>query len=216
MAATPGITFDQQKERMMLQLAHQEQSRAHQEQSRAKDRELEHAKNRLQQEQIQLAREGRLSGVGLMSESFLDRTGDHTPAFDAVRNLRMLPKFSEEEPKTFFELFEHIAEGRNWPDRDRVDMLRSIFTGKAQEAYSSLSREDSCHYDKVKEAVLQAYELIPEAYRQRFRTIRKTEKQTWAEHGRDLTRAFNRWYSSLEITNFAEMCELMRVEQIDR
>ena len=64
MAATLGLTFDQQKELVMLQLAHQETK----EQSRAKDRELEHAKIRLQQEQFQLAREGRLSGVGLMSE----------------------------------------------------------------------------------------------------------------------------------------------------
>ena len=42
----------------------------------------------------------------------------------------MLPKFSEEVPKTFFELFEHFAGGRNWPDRDRVDMLQVFSLAK--------------------------------------------------------------------------------------
>ncbi len=44
--------------------------------------------------------------------------------------------------------------------------LQSVFTGKAQEAYSSLSVEDAMDYLTVKNAVLRAYELVPEAYRQ--------------------------------------------------
>ena len=39
-------------------------------------------------------------------------------------------------------------------------MLQCVLTGKAQEAYSALG----VSYDKVKMAVLQIYELVPEAY----------------------------------------------------
>ncbi|CAM4523472.1 unnamed protein product [Leuciscus chuanchicus] len=46
-------------------------------------------------------------------------------------------------------------------------------SGKAQEACSSLSVQDSLSYKKVKNAILQVYELVPEAYRQRFRALRK-------------------------------------------
>lgn len=40
---------------------------------------------------------------------------------------------------------------------------------KAQQAYSALSIEESEDYETVKGAILRTYELVPEAYRQRFR-----------------------------------------------
>lgn len=57
-------------------------------------------------------------------------------------------------------------------------MLQCGFTGKAQEAYSALSSEDCKDYSAVKSAILKAYELVPEAFRQHFRNWRKTGKQT--------------------------------------
>lgn len=33
----------------------------------------------------------------------------------------------------------------------------------------------------MKNAILRAYELVPEAYRQRFRSLRKPDKQTYVE-----------------------------------
>lgn len=50
---------------------------------------------------------------------------------------------------------------------------------KAQEAYSALNVADSLNYGKVKAAVLHTYELVPEAYRQWFRTWKKANKQTF-------------------------------------
>ena len=41
--------------------------------------------------------------------------------------------------------------------------------GKAREAYSSLSVEQSSDYEIVKREILKAYELVPEAYRLKFR-----------------------------------------------
>ena len=41
--------------------------------------------------------------------------------------------------------------------------------GKAQEIYGSLSVEQSSNYEHVKETILKVYELVPEAYRQKFR-----------------------------------------------
>ena len=45
--------------------------------------------------------------------------------------------------------------------------------GKAREIYTQLSLEQSSNYDKVKELILKGYELVPEAYRQKFRDCRK-------------------------------------------
>ncbi|KAL0165843.1 hypothetical protein M9458_037687, partial [Cirrhinus mrigala] len=66
-----------------------------------------------------------------------------------------------------------MSEERNWPMSIRIVMLQTVITGKAQEAYAALTMEDRKDYDKVKVAILKAYELVPEAYRQRFRSWRK-------------------------------------------
>lgn len=47
-------------------------------------------------------------------------------------------------------------------------MIQCVLTGKAQEAYSALSVTDSLSYASVKSAILKAYEMVPEAYRQLF------------------------------------------------
>ena len=56
--------------------------------------------------------------------------------------------------------------------------------GKAREIYTQLSLEQSSDYDKVKELILKAYELVPEAYRQKFRNCRKENDQTHVEFAR--------------------------------
>ena len=59
-------------------------------------------------------------------------------------------------------------------------------------AYSALSIEESCQYDLVKAAVLNAYELVPEAYRLKFHISIKREGQTYVEFVRDKETLFNR------------------------
>ncbi|XP_062287781.1 uncharacterized protein LOC133992986 [Scomber scombrus] len=130
-----------------------------------------------------------------MSASALNgqTTGSH---FDVASNLRLMPKFNENDVDTFFCLFERVADSRSWPDEERTLMLQCVFTGNAQEAYAALSSEDCKDYSVVKSSVLKAYELVPEAYRQRFRNWRKTGTQTHVEFARDLVTHFNRWCSS--------------------
>ena len=72
-------------------------------------------------------------------------------------------------------------------------MLQCVLTGKAQEVYLSLSMENSANYEKIKSAVLKAYELVPQAYRQRFRSWEKRTGQNYVEFSRDITNHFKRW-----------------------
>lgn len=68
-------------------------------------------------------------------------------------------------------------------------------------------------YAKVKSAVLKAYELVPEAYRQKFRTWVKGDKQTNVEFARDLLCHFNRWCSAVDVASFDDLRELIVLEQ---
>lgn len=56
----------------------------------------------------------------------------------------------------FFSWCKRVASVRDWPEEERTLMLQCVFTGKAQEVYSSLSPEDAADYETVKTAVLKA------------------------------------------------------------
>ena len=51
-----------------------------------------------------------------------------------------------------------------------MDLVTAKYiSGKSEKIYSALSIEESCWCGVVKAAVLKVYELVPEAYWQRFR-----------------------------------------------
>ena len=76
-----------------------------------------------------------------------------------------------------------------------------------------LSVADSTVYGTVKAAVLKVYELVPEAYRQRFRYRKKQDSQTYSEFVRDLTSAFNRWSTATEVVRLQYLSDLIVLEQ---
>lgn len=68
----------------------------------------------------------------------------------------------------FFSLFERVADVRGWLDSERTLLLQCVLTIKAQAAYCALSAADSLCYVKVKNALMKAYELVPEVFHQHF------------------------------------------------
>ena len=87
----------------------------------------------------------------------------------------------------------------NWPKESWVLLLQSVLVGKAQDIYGYLSVEQSSNYEHVKEAILNAYELVPEAYRQKFRNYLKYDSKTHVEFAREKENLFNRWCHSKEV-----------------
>ena len=89
--------------------------------------------------------------------------------------------------------------------------------GKAREIYTQLSLEQSSDYDKVKELILKAYELVHEAFRQKFRNCRKENDQTHVEFARTKEQLFDRWCSSKKIgSDYPKLRQLMLVEEFKR
>lgn len=82
---------------------------------------------------------------------------------------------------------------------------------KAQEAYSYLKGTDSTEYLFVKAAVLKAYEMVPEAYRQLFRSWRKDDK-SHLEFACDLCAHFDRWCSVVAVGSYEALRELIIME----
>ena len=106
---------------------------------------------------------------------------DSGKSFDVTKHIRLVPPFQEKEVDKYFLHFEKVAENLKWPREHWTLLLQSVVIGKAREIYTQLSLEQSSDYDKVKELILKAYELVPEAYRQKFRDCRKEPNQTHVE-----------------------------------
>lgn len=132
--------------------------------------------------------------------------------FEITRNIRLVPPFNESEVDKFFAHFERVATTFKWPKEIWTMTLQCVFTGKAQEAYSSLTLEDAADYEKVKHAVLRIYALVPEAYRQKFRSYLKPEALTFVEYVREKEMLFDRWLSSQEVTTFQSLRDLIILE----
>ncbi|KAK0139042.1 hypothetical protein N1851_024397 [Merluccius polli] len=190
---TEGLTFEQRKELIMLQY---EQDRIMQRDRLNHQAELDHERGKREANQGKRDNEGASEG-----------------ASETAADLRLVPKFNTDDPDTFFSLFERLAEARQWSPGRRCLLLQCVLTGRAQEAYASLSKEDSTNYSAVKNAVLQAYEMVPEAYRQRFRAGNKGADQTHLEFARDLRKHFSRWCSASGVDTLDDLTNLMLVEQ---
>lgn len=134
------------------------------------------------------------------------------PGFDVCRNIALVPSFRESEVDSFFGAFERIALSLKWPREVWPLLLQCKLTGKAQEVASSLTLEDSLQYDKIKETVLRAYELVPEAYRQKFRGYRKNSSQTFVEFAREKGALFDKWCNATKTFEFNSLRELILLE----
>ena len=119
--------------------------------------------------------------------------------FDVTKHIRLVPPFQEKEVDKYFLHFEKVAENLNWPKEHWTLLLQSVLIGKAREIYTQLGVEQSHHYETVKELILKGYELVPEAYGQKFRNCKKDSNQTHVEFARNKEQLFDRWCCSKKI-----------------
>ncbi|XP_069983360.1 uncharacterized protein [Penaeus vannamei] len=137
--------------------------------------------------------------------------------FNITANAKLVPPFQENAVDNYFRYFEKIAISSDWPKEQWTVLLQSILTGKAQEIYMSMSVTDSRDYDKVKTAVLKGYELVPEAYRLKFRNLRKRDNQSFLEFAREKDGLLARWCESEKVDNDCDkLYQLILVEEFKK
>ena len=112
--------------------------------------------------------------------------------FDVTKHIRLVP-----------------PENLNWPKKHWTLLLQSVLIGKAREIYTQLGVEQSHHYETVKELILKGYELVPEAYRQKFRNCKKDYNQTQVEFARNKKQLFDRWCCSKKIDQNYDKLQFM-------
>ncbi len=142
--------------------------------------------------------------------------GNVFPIFDVSKHINLVPSCREAEVDSYFTAFERVAAALQWPKEMWALQLQCKLVGKAQEVCSVLPVEKSLDYDVIKTTVLHAYELVPEAYRQKFRAHVKTDKQTFVEFAREKQTLIDKWCAASKVTTFEDLKELILLEDFKR
>ena len=179
-------------------------------QERSKERELKLLELKIKEKELQLTFEKEIKIAELQQ-----RTGrQESEGKGAVRNIELVPKFNEKDVEKFFLHFEKLAESMEWSKSIWTVLLRSVLIGKAQEVYSALSVEQSTDYDVVKNTIMQAYELVPEACRQKFRSRQTGVGETYVEFAREKETLFDRWCCSKVVgEDYHKLREVLLLEE---
>lgn len=146
-----------------------------------------------------------------------------SPQAQAESSQSLSGQFSLHEPRLekltdsddiehFLTTFERIALAYRWEKTDWVFRLIPLLTGKARGAYVHMDIDDSLSYDKVKAAILSKYDVNPETYRQRFRSLEVRLDENPKELYARLKDLYRKWIQPKGKTN-QEIGEIIILEQ---
>jgi len=128
--------------------------------------------------------------------------------FDISKQIRFVPAFQETETH-----FEKIAKSI----LAKRSMDSSVAKCVGREVYSALTVEQCSDYSVICQAILRTYGLVPEACRQKFRSLTKHDSQTYLEFARRKEVLFDRWCTAKVVgKNFNKLKQLMLVEEFKK
>ena len=178
--------------------------------ARAEEREkMKEEKEKVKEEREKLELEVRLATIKKGESD--DSAGSGASTWGAW-STKLIPQFDENDVGKFFIAFERVATQLNWERESWAIIVQSAFKGRAQLAYSALSDGDSADYTKVKKVVLAAYELIPEAYRLKFRNYVKEDKDSFVEFIRNKCIMFDDWLRAAKIDSMESLKSAILLE----
>jgi len=228
----PGVVTQQQLEIRRLELEREDREREdrweerdrdrekadREREDRREEREREKEKEDREERERREQREFDLEKLKIeMSGSSHRSFSSPEPRFDVTRHVRLVPAFDDKDVENYFSHFEKTASKLEWPTEFWTLLLQTALRGKAREVYAALSLTDSGDYDLVKKTVLKAYELVPEAYRQKFRFHRKSTEQSHLDFARVKEQLFDRWTMSKEVKDdFGKLRQLILLEEFKK
>jgi hypothetical protein len=198
-----GLTFEQQQSLIKLQVEAEERRvrlQTEAEERRAQvQAEAVREQLRLVQAQIELANAQAAIPVA--------QPAQQQPAvFRVTDAIRMVPVFDDHDIDLYVSNFEKLAVSQNWPRAQWAAVLMPMLKGaKSLRALNRLRPEEVSDYDALKKAISEEYELVPEAYRNRFRSCVKRQGDSFSDFNQFMCTQFSRWLASVDATNDIEV-----------
>ena len=191
-----------------------ERERQNERQKLIKEQEFELRARELEHEKAMMEMKLQLSEMeGNKSSS--DRPGYMGSPKMTVPAPRMPPFSAGEDLDAYLLRFERFARAQAWSHEDYATNLSLCLSGEALEVYSRLSPEDSLDYDKLKEALLQRFQLTEEGFRRKFRRGKPKEGETTVQFLARIENYLKRWINLAKIeSTFEGVCDLLLREQL--
>ncbi|XP_068239120.1 uncharacterized protein [Palaemon carinicauda] len=134
--------------------------------------------------------------------------------FDVGKVQKLLPTFEEREPDNYFSVFEDTAKNLNWPQDKWYLIIRNSFKGKALSVCVTMLEEHD--YFIIKQAILDAYSITAEGYRQIFRNSQKQVQETFLEFMNGKIKQFQKWVDKVDVKTFEQLKDLIVMEEFLR
>ena len=107
-----------------------------------------------------------------------------------------------------------MAEIHSWPRDKYASILHAMLIGKGLKVFAELDTEDCKDYPKLKEALLNAYSVVSEVHRFRFRNRTKQPSETYSDFAFFLAMHCKRWLESEEVFDDIErLRKVIKLEQ---
>ena len=88
---------------------------------------------------------------------------------------------TDDDITCYLATFERMATAKKELKEEWPRLLEPYLTGKAQQAFHSLTESDKKYLTKIRVIILRRYQLTPEAYRLKFKTSSKKPDETFEE-----------------------------------
>ena len=93
-------------------------------------------------------------------------------------------------------------------------LLQISLIGKAQRIYASLSIDECGDYDIMKKEILKGYELVPEAYRQKFRNCARGHGESYVEFANQKVNLLHRWCDATDVKgDYEKFRQIILIEE---
>ncbi|XP_071989572.1 uncharacterized protein [Engystomops pustulosus] len=113
----------------------------------------------------------------------------------------------------FLRSFEKTCRQYHLPCEQWAQYLSPGLRGKALEAFADLPLEPDEDYDAIKAALIKKYNLTPEVYRKKFRSVKRETTESYADTVGNLRTTFLQWIQGLSVNSREDLEDLMIKDQ---
>ncbi|KAL8601840.1 hypothetical protein ACOMHN_020575 [Nucella lapillus] len=137
---------------------------------------------------------------------------------DETKNVKIEPLGENDDVDAFVAHFEQVAGLCRWSKASWSSRIIALLKGKAREAVLRLTSTQLTDYDEVKTALLVHFRLDAEAYRKKFRGMRKEGSETFEQALTRMKRWFSLWCKAAkkDETDVDDVKDLLLQEQMYR
>ena len=138
---------------------------------------------------------------------------DITAGMSIGARVPQLPIFQEnrDDINVYLGRFERFAIIQKWDKANWAVMLSAlhVLTGRALEAYNSMSDNDATDYNQVKAAILKGYNLTEEGFRRKFRWSKPEQDESPEQFATRIGKYFDQWTETAGVTDYETLRNLI-------